>query len=169
MFCVNCGAAVSVSDGARFCTKCGRPVSESDALSLATIKSAMTFKNIRIMNIVGAMGMGLLWAGVILSMFSKMSGIVLGIFSFLFFVMVAAPAVSALALSQAAGRWLRWIAIGLNVSLILLWILSVVEGILNSPSSLLLSVFSALFYVVPQVVNIRALRAIGSTASMQGA
>ncbi len=167
MFCVNCGAAVS--DGAKSCANCGRPVSAGNASPLATIKGAMTFKNIRIMNIAGAIGMGLLWGMLILMMFSKMSTLVLGVFVFVLVFMVAVPAVSAFALSKTAGRVLRGIAIGLNVAVILLWILGVVQGIQQSPVALASSLFSALFYVVPQVLNIRALRAIGATASVQGA
>jgi hypothetical protein len=167
MFCVHCGAAVS--EGTNFCGGCGRPVSAADASPLASIKGAMTFRNIRIMNIVGAAGMALLWVVVILGTYAKMPPLALAIFSFLFLVMVAAPVVSALALSQTAGKALRWIAVGLNVALILLWVLGVVQGLLHPSSQLLLSVASAVFYVVPQVVNIRALRAIGANTSMQQA
>lgn len=166
MFCVNCG--VAVSDEASFCAGCGRPVAAGDAVSPAPAREARDFGKIRKMNIVGAIGIGLLWAALFASMWSKMSPLMFGVFLVVALLTVGAPAATAFALSKDSGKALHAMAIGLNIALILLWILSVVEAATRSPSSLFESLFGALFYVVPEVMNLKALRAIKSSAATQG-
>lgn len=167
MFCVNCGAAVS--EGASFCGGCSHPVSAGNASSPDTVKEAVDLKKLRKMNIVGAIGMATLWGAVLVMVSREMPALAIAVFAFIASLTIGAPTASALAFSHNGGAALRWVAIGLNVALILVWVLSAVENFLHSPASLPYSLGSALFYVLPEVINIRALHAIRSGASMQPA
>lgn len=165
MFCVNCGAAVP--DGAKVCEKCGHPVSVVDVSVLASLRQNIALRNIRIMNVVGAAGMAFVWGGLIYSRSNTLSIPLLAALSLIFLFAVAVPTVSLMALSSKAGRTLRRIAFGLNIAVIVIWVFALFEGVFFSPSRLIYSVPAALFYVVPQSINIWALRVMRSRAAPQ--
>lgn len=110
-----------------------------------------------IMNIVAAIGWGVVGIALFLNKYDSVSVGVLSSIIALYAVMVGVPALSARALSPATGPRLRKAMIFANGALVVLWAISTITSIYLG-----VGVASALAgvvaFVIPEVINIQALR-----------
>lgn len=109
------------------------------------------------MNLVAAIGWGVVGIALFLNKFESVSAGVLVSIIALYAVMVGVPALSAKALSASAGPKLKKTMIFANGALIALWAVSIITSIYLGVgvSSALAGVVA---FVIPEVINIQALR-----------
>jgi hypothetical protein len=163
MYCNQCGALAL--DGAKFCAKCGGALPSSHrapqvAEEPGAVQASLPFRGTRIMNIVGAAGLGLLGIALFFNKLGSVPTAVLVVIVLFYSILFAVPMTTILALSNKAGNAPRILALGLNIALIVLWCVSLIGALLIQPRSMFLNLAGALMFVVPEWINIRALRAL---------
>ena len=125
------------------------------------------------MNLVAAIGWALVGLALFIQKFGEVSAGTLISIALLYAVLIGVPALTARALKATAGQTLRKSMIFANGMLIVLWVLSTTVAVylgVGVPAALL----GVLAFVVPEAINIRALRMLRAkllltTASPQAA
>ena len=109
------------------------------------------------MNLVAAIGWALVGLALFIQKFGEVSAGTLVSIALLYAVIIGVPALTARALKATAGQTLRKSMIFANGMLIVLWVLSTTAAVylgVGVPAALL----GVLAFVVPEAINIRALR-----------
>jgi hypothetical protein len=127
-----------------------------------------SFSKTRTMNMVGAIGWALVGVGLLVNKFDDQSAGVLAAIGLMYAILVGVPAGTASALSQGGSRALRRGMLWANWSLIGVWCVGFAAGIyLGRPLGMVL--LGALFFILPEAINIRALRFLITTKGSQAA
>lgn len=118
------------------------------------------YRNTVAMNIVGAVGITVLCVALFFNKLGEQPAAVLLIIVVFYLGIVSVPAGTARGLSDPKRTSLQYAMLVANWALIAFWVLGLLVIILVDPHRLGMAVGAALFYVVPQAINIRALRSI---------
>lgn len=123
------------------------------------IESVLTgFRKTRIMNAVGAVGIAITGVALFFNKLTELPTSMLVFIVALYVVFGSIPAATAVALSHKARTPLRHTMLWANWGLIGLWCISVISTIFVTHSNLGQTLMSALMFVIPELINIRALR-----------
>lgn len=111
------------------------------------------------MNVVGAIGWSIMGIALFVNKLGEQSAGVLATIVAIYAVVVSVPSGTALAISKAGRVRLQQSMLWANGLLIGFWCLSLVSVVLIR-QTVGVALLGALFFVVPQAINIRALRAL---------
>jgi len=117
------------------------------------------FKKTRMMNIIGAIGWGVVGVALFLNKMGPRTPdvVFLGII-IMYAILIIFPAFTAKALSPTGGYALKRGMLWANGGFIALWCVCIIAEILWGGRQLGMGILAALAFVIPQAINIRALR-----------
>lgn len=118
------------------------------------------FQKTRVMNMVGAVGFSILGVALFFNKLYDQPPRVIATIVLMYAFLVFVPAGTARALSQTGSRKLQRTMLIANWSVIALGCIALVAPIfIHQPLSIVMAMGIALFFVLPEAINIRALRA----------
>ena len=123
------------------------------------------YKKTRVMNIIGAVGWALVGVALFFNKMGEQSAGILITIVLMYALLVAVPTVTARALSANSSRQRRTAMIWANWFLIGLWCFSLI-GSLFMHVGLAQVIPGILAFVIPEAINIRALRTLNRQASL---
>jgi len=167
---------------AKFCSNCGKPViigvsekiSENPSFTSDGVKTKSVgllilnkeFKKTHIMNIAGAIGWAIVGVALFLNKMNEAPAWALAIIVAMYILLVVFPAYTARALSPSGSYALKRRMLWANWAFIALWCFAfVAELFIFGGHQLGMGIAAALAFVLPQVINIRALRSTMATQS----